>query len=115
MFGDKSVAAIASEAVRETAKIYHLIDKDAAQKLIDNTYVDSDTGADLTEDIAKLQKNILRIMEKGSFKVKDFVASGDQSAIHEPTNLVCRKFPILQEISYVIEKSLIISKISIFS
>ena len=100
MFGDKSVAAIASEAVRETAKIYHLIDKDAAQKLIDNTYVDSDTGADLTEDIAKLKKNILRIMEKGSFKVKDFVASGDQSAIFF-TNLrilfagnfrFCRKF-----------------------
>ena len=40
MFCVKSAAAIASEAVRKTAKIYRHIDKDAAQKIIDNTYMD---------------------------------------------------------------------------
>ena len=42
---------------------------------------DSATGADLTEDITRLKRNIPRIMEKGSFKVKGFVASGDDDEV----------------------------------
>ena len=78
MFGDKCAAAIASEAVRETAKIYRHIDNDAADKIIEDTYVDDTaTGADTPEDITRLKENIPKIMEKGSFVVKGFVASGD--------------------------------------
>ena len=78
MFGDKCAAAIASEAVQETAKIYRHIDTDAADKIIEDTYVDDTaTGADTPEDIVRLKENIPKIMERGSFVVKGFVASGD--------------------------------------
>ena len=78
MFGDKCAAAIAGEAVRETAKIYKHIDEDAADKIIEDTYVDdSATGADETSDIVRLKENIPKIMNQGSFKVKGFVTSGD--------------------------------------
>ena len=71
-------AAIASEAVRETAKVYRHIDEDAADKIIEETYVDdSATGADAPEDITRLKESIPKIMGKGSFNVKGFVESGD--------------------------------------
>ena len=82
MFGDKRASAIASEEVRETVNIYRHIDEDAANKIIGDTCVDdSASGTDLTEDIPSLKTNIPRIMEKGYFKVKGFVASGDDDEV----------------------------------
>ena len=77
MFGDKCEAAIAAEAVRETAKIYRHIDEDAAKMMKETNVDDTATGADTMEDIQRLKENIPKIMSKGSFKVKGFVSSGD--------------------------------------
>ena len=78
MFGDKPAAAIAAEAIKETARMYKHIDEEASQKIIDDTYVDDTaTGADTPEDIERLKKKIPEIFAKAGFHAKGMVATGD--------------------------------------
>ena len=70
-FGDKSAGAIATTAVRETARIYNHLDPVAATKIEDDTYMDDlSTGADTKEEIAFLKSSIKNIFSKGNFDVK---------------------------------------------
>ena len=80
MFGDKPAAAVTSVAIRETATTYKDINEEAAQKIIDDTYVDDvTTGTDDKDNIPILKRDISAILIKGSMDMKGFVTSGDSS------------------------------------
>ena len=80
MFGDKPAAAVTSVAIRETATIFKDINEEAAQKIIDDTYVDDvTTGTDVKENIPILKRDISAILVKGSMDMKGFITSGDSS------------------------------------
>ena len=73
VFGDKPAACITAVAIQQTAETYKHIDNVAAQKIIDDTYVDDiTTGADTREKIESLKVNITTILSKGGFQMKGF-------------------------------------------
>ena len=77
-FGDKSAAAIAGVALRETAEIFKHIDIDASNKIKNESYVDDIlSGGESNEEVKTLKKNIREILSKGGFEIKGFVMSGD--------------------------------------
>ena len=80
MFGDKPAAAICATAIAQTAERFRNIDEEAATKICKDIYVDDiTTGAsDITEAV-KLKDSISKILQKGGFRVKGFVMSGDFS------------------------------------
>ena len=80
-FGDRPAGAICSVALKETAEIYKHLDKDAAQKVKDDSYCDDVvTGDDKRQRIDEMKVTIPEIIGKGGFQVKGFVTNGDQSA-----------------------------------
>ena len=79
-FGDRPAAAITAVAIKETASLYSYIDENAAQKIKNDMYVDDLTsGVDKREEVESTKTNITRILEKGGFRIKGFVVSGDSS------------------------------------
>ena len=79
-FGDRPAAAIATIAVKKTAELYKPWNPKAAQRIIEDSYVDDiATGEDDVESVKELQSGIEAILEKGGFKLKGFVMSGDSS------------------------------------
>ena len=79
-FGDRAAAAIAITAVKKTAEIYSDVNPKAAERIIDDSYVDDITTGDVdTEAVAELKKGISEILSYGGFKLKGFVTSGDTS------------------------------------
>ena len=79
-FGDRPSAAIAVTAVRKTAEIYSHINPTAAERIIDDSYVDDiATGEDDYESVETLKAGITDILAYGGFKLKGFVTSGDVS------------------------------------
>ena len=78
-FGDRPAGAICSVALKETAEIYKHLDKDAAQKVKDDSYCDDVvTGDEKRQRIDEMK--VPEIIGKGGFQVKGFVTNGDQSA-----------------------------------
>ena len=79
-FGDKPAAAISAVAIQETAEAFKHIDKNAANKLKDEMYVDDIvTGDSNSKNVDVLKESIKEILSKGGFFVKGFVQSGDTS------------------------------------
>ena len=77
---DRPAAAIAVTAVKKTAEIYSYINPEAAEKIIDDTYIDDTvTGIDDRRKLEALIEAIKTILAKGGFPVKGFVVSGDVS------------------------------------
>ena len=83
MFGDRPAAAIAGVALRKTATIYKEIHEEAAEKIINDSYVDDIVTGTETEDVESvnsLKNGIESILEQGGFKIKGFVTSGCDSS-----------------------------------
>ena len=79
-FGDKPAAAIATIAVRKTAETYFDMNPEAAEKIINDSYVDDiATGVDKIEDVEPLKEAIQEILSRGGFPIKGFVSTGDKS------------------------------------
>ena len=79
-FGDKPAAAISAVAIQETAEAFKHIDKNAANKLKDEMYVDDIvTGDSNSKNVDVLKESIKEILSKGGFFVKGCVQSGDTS------------------------------------
>ena len=77
-FGDRSAAAIASVALQKTAKLHENINKEAAQKIRDESFVDDVvTGGDNDEEFQSLKKHIPEILAKGNFHPKGITTVGD--------------------------------------
>ena len=80
MFGDTPAACITTVAIRETANTFKHIDKVAAEKIVNDSYVDDIiTGADTREEVECLKENIPKIVSKGGFEMKGQVTNGDNS------------------------------------
>ena len=80
MFGDHPAATIATTAVQQTALTYEHIDRKVAVKIVSDSYVDDIlTGEEDFEAVESLKSGIEKILEKGGFKVKGVVTSGDTS------------------------------------
>ena len=80
MFGDRPAAAIATVAVQKTADLFEHVNKEAADKIRSDSYVDDIvTGGDSVEAVESLKDGIENILARGGFKLKGFVTSGDTS------------------------------------
>ena len=80
MYGDRPAASIATVAIQKTARIYEDVNKKAAEKIIEDSYVDDmATGDEDVQSTEILKDGIQSILAKGGFRVKGFVTSGDVS------------------------------------
>ena len=80
MFGDRPAAVITAVAIRQTAEIHKSINEEAAEKIINDTYVDDvTTGTDFKDEIPVLKHDISAIMGKANIDMKGYVASGDSA------------------------------------
>lgn len=88
-FGDKPAGCIAQTALRETAKKYQNLNKDAAMKLIEETYVDDTvSGAGSREEAVKLSVAMDEIAQMGGFIFKETVMSGDKNIPEMPRKVL---------------------------
>ena len=79
-FGDSPAGAIAGTAVHKTADIHEDVHPEAAEKIKEDSYVDDvATGADNHEEAEDLKDGIEQILQRGGFKIKGFVTSGDST------------------------------------
>ena len=78
-FGDKPAGCVALTALRETAELYKNINPEASRKLKDDNYCDDVTTGDETRERAlETSESMNLIVEKGGFKFKTTVMSGDE-------------------------------------
>ena len=88
-FGDKPAGCMAQTALRETAKIYQDINKEAASKLIDDTYVDdSKSRAESRDKAEQLSEDMDKIAKMGGFTLKETVMSGDKNILGTPRKVL---------------------------
>ena len=86
-FGDRPAACQLEVSKKKIAELGVSIDEDAAQKLIEDTYVDDGFTGGEDEDVKRMVGNkdadgnfdgtISRILNLGGYSVKDFVVEGD--------------------------------------
>ena len=77
-FGDRPAGCIATTSLRNTAIMNQSLDPEAAQSIVEDSYVDDIvTGAENMDEVKGKIKNIERITEPGGFLFKQFVVSGD--------------------------------------
>ena len=77
-FGDRPAGCVVITALRKTAEMFGEINPVASKMLIEDTYVDDViTGVESKEEGLKIDKDIREIGEKGSFKFKPAVMTGD--------------------------------------
>ena len=80
MFGDRPAAVVTAVAIRQTAEIHKTINEEAAENIINDTYVDDvTTGTDFKNQIRVLKRDISALMGKANIEIKGFVASGDSA------------------------------------
>ena len=88
-FGDKPAGCIAQCALRNTAKMYREIDPVAADKIVNDTYVDDNlSGAETIERAKEVSVNMEIIATKGGFKYKETIMSGDICESSEPRKVL---------------------------
>lgn len=79
-FGDSPAGTIAGTAVYETARLYEDVHPEAAKKIREDSYVDDvATGSENHNEAQDLKNGIEQILQRGGFKIKEFVTSGDSS------------------------------------
>ena len=79
-FGDRSAGTIATVALHKTAQIYQDINKEASQKIQDDSYVDDiTTGAEDEEGYQSLKKHVPEILSKGNFSLKGIITAGESN------------------------------------
>ena len=80
MFADRPAAVVTAVAIRQTAEIHKTINEEAAEKIINDTYVDDvTTGTDFKDETPVLKRDISAMMGKANIEMKGFVASGDSA------------------------------------
>ena len=90
-FGDRPAGCIVVSALRETASMFADVSERAAYVLQNDSYMDDVlSGEDNMELAKKLVTNVEKIAEKGSFKFKKFVFSGEflENGEKQPTEKV---------------------------
>ena len=87
-FGDKPAAAILEVAIRKIAAIHAKVDPVAAQKIINDRYVDDVASGGKAEEVSRLAGDntslvpngtMSEILSRGSFKLKVIVTSGESN------------------------------------
>ena len=77
-FGDRPAGCIVVSALRATAEMFSHLSKNAAKVLKQDSYMDDTlSGGNTVEEAKNLASNIQTIAEKGGFKYKKFVFSGE--------------------------------------
>ena len=83
-FGDKPSGGIATVAMRKTAEFGHQEFPEATKTIINNSYMDDIIDSVNNKERAKsITRQIESILEKGGFKMKEWIYSDDQLASEE--------------------------------
>ena len=83
-FGDKPSGGIATVAMRKTAEFGHQEFPEATKTIINNSYMDDIIDSVNNKERAKsITRQIESVLEKGGFKMKEWIYSDDQLASEE--------------------------------
>ena len=83
-FGDKPSGGIATVAMRKTAELGHQEFPEATKTIINNSYMDDIIDSVNNKERAKsITRQIESVLEKGGFKMKEWIYSDDQLASEE--------------------------------